>query len=256
MQQTVTEERWFTQLGGAERAKMRLYCFPYAGGSSNVFRRWSLYLPPSVQVVPVELAGHGKRLQEVPEKNLRKIVENMVTDIGPKLQPPFAFFGHSMGALIAYELTRSLRRYGMTMPAHLYVSAHLAPHAPPKREPIYNLPEKDFLSRLQDINGTPNQVLENKELRELFLPILRSDFQVCETYQYEDNLTLDQPITAFCGEQDKDVRPEDMDGWRNHTLSTFKLLTVPGDHFFLHSHEERFFYVLGEELNLLLNYCD
>ncbi len=247
-----TKEKWLVPLVKKTDAKLHLYCFPYAGGSSNIFRSWPVHVPPGVNVIPVELPGHGKRLMEKPIDDLVELVEKMGAAIGASLREPFAFYGHSMGALLAFELARFLRRHGLALPMHLFVSAHVAPHIVSQRDPIYNLPEQEFVGRLRDLDGTPPEVLDNKELRELFLPIIRSDFQVCETYNYRDSLTLDCPITAFCGEDDGDVASREMEEWRKHTLSTFQLKTIPGGHFFLHSNEERFMYILREELKKVL----
>jgi len=248
----VTENKWLVQLDSSASANLHLYCFPYAGGSSNIFRRWPLYVPPKVKVIPVELPGHGKRLTEEPITDLAHIVEEMGVSIGEELRAPFAFYGHSMGALLAFELTRYLGHHALPLPRHLFVSAHLAPHNSSDREVIYDLPENDFVRRIRDMNGTPAEVLENKELRDLFLPLLRADFRVCETYSYLDHPTLDIPITAFCGEDDADVTPSGMQEWRNHTLESFQLQIVPGGHFFIHSEEQKFHHILREKIYKLL----
>ena len=250
---TEAKNEWFVQLSKSTEAKLYLYCFPFAGGSSNVFRRWPLFVPAGVEVVPVEIPGHGKRLQEQPFSNLFELVEKMGAEIGAMLRQPFAFLGHSMGALLAFELTRFLRRQKLPMPRQLFVSAHVAPHTPSLREPIYGLPEKEFIARLQEINGTPQQVLQNDELRALFLPILRSDFKLCETYEYKESLTFDFPITAFCGDADADVEPQHMEAWSTHTMSMFNMHVVSGDHFFIQSAEQEFFHILRKELNTLIN---
>ena len=249
---TAAENKWLVQLENSKSADLYLYCFPYAGGSSNAFRRWQLYVPPAVKVIPVELPGHGKRLLEAPIADLSLMVNEMGGAIGGKLREPFAFYGHSMGALLAFELSHHLGRHGLPLPKHLFVSAHLAPHNSANREAIYDLPETDVVRRIRDLNGTPTEVLENKELRELFLPLLRADFQVCETYTFHDRPTLSIPITAFCGEDDEDVTPSGMEEWRNHTLESFELNIVAGDHFFLNSEEQKFHHIFREKISKLL----
>ncbi len=252
MADTVAENKWLVRLDNSTNADLNLYCFPYAGGSSNIFRRWPLYVPPKVKVIPVELPGHGKRLTEAPITDLKDIVMEMGASFGSELREPFAFYGHSMGALLAFELTHYLGKHDLPLPRQLFVSAHLAPHKSADREVIYDLPEDDFVRQIHDLNGTPTEVLQNKELRDLFLPILRADFQVCETYNYHDHPTLDIPITAFCGEDDADVTPSGMEEWRNHTLESFQLEVVSGGHFFIHSEEQRFHHILREKIYKLL----
>ena len=249
---TAAENKWLVQLDNLTRADLNLYCFPYAGGSSNVFRRWPHYVPPGVRVIPVDLPGPGRRLTEAPITDLMDIVMEMGASIGGELCEPFAFYGHSMGALLAFELIHFLGEHALPKPKHLFVSAHLAPHKSADREIIYDLPENDFVERIRDLNGTPTEVLENKELRELFLPLLRADFQVCETYTFHDRPTLSIPITAFCGEDDEDVTPSGMEEWRNHTLESFELNIVAGDHFFLNSEEQKFHHIFREKISKLL----
>lgn len=217
------------------QASVRLFCFPYAGGSSVIFRSWSDSLPTTVEVCPIELPGRLTQMKSAPFTRLEPLVSAIGPVLLPYLDKPFAFFGHSMGGLVSFEVTRLLRReYGLS-PVHLFVSARRAPQIPNPNPPIHALPEPEFLLELRRLNGTPQAVLENTELMQLLIPILRADFAVLETYVYGPEPTLDCPITAFGGLQDQEVSRNEIQGWHAQTNSAFSLQMFKGDHFFLHS---------------------
>jgi len=177
-----------------------------------------------------------------------ELVEALAPVIAPLTGKPYALFGHSMGALISFELCRYMRRNGLASPEALFVSGHRAPHLPDLDPPIHNLPTADFLLELRDLNGTASEVFEHEELLELAIPGLRADFQVCETYAFTAEAPLDVPIVAFGGLSDSDVGKQDIDGWRIHTSSQFKLGMLPGDHFFINSARTILLQRLSQEL--------
>ncbi|MCA1852371.1 MAG: hypothetical protein LC647_08250 [Beggiatoa sp.] len=150
---------------------------------------------------------------------------------------PFAFFGHSMGALIGFELARQLRRQHGPSPVHLFVSGRGAPQIPPPEPPIHALPEPQFIAEVQHFNGTPTEVLQHPELMQLLIPTLRADFAVCETYTYTTDAPIDCSISAFGGLQDRKVSRERLEAWRDQSRASFSLCMFPGDHFFLHTAE-------------------
>jgi medium-chain acyl-[acyl-carrier-protein] hydrolase len=183
----------------------------------------------------IELPGHGLRLQEPAFDRLEPLVQNLAGAILPKLNLPFAFFGHSMGGLISFELARLLRRHDGRSPVHLLISGWRAPQVPNLNPPRYNLPEPAFITALQRLNGIPQAVLENSELMQLLLPTLRADFSVVETSSYLPELPLDCPITVFGGLDDPETSVDLLQAWQEQTSQTFRLSLLPGDHFFLHS---------------------
>lgn len=245
--------KWFTTFLPVDRAQLRLFCFHYAGGSSNTFRTWQQHMPDDIQIIGVELPGHGRRLSENCKTDLLELAENIAGELNEHLDIPFAFFGHSMGALLSFELTRLLRKFSLPMPQHLFLSAHKAPHLPRDSDPIYNLPESEFVRRLYELNGTPKAVLENAELRELFLPLLRSDFQVCETYNFTESLPLETPITVFGGRHDNEISLESLRAWEKHTTGSFQLHVCEGDHFFINNADESLLPKLVPQLNALVS---
>lgn len=216
------------------QANLRLFCFPYAGGGAASFRRWSDDLPTSIEVCPVELPGRGSGMRLTPFTRLLPLVQAIAQALLPYLDKPFAFFGHSMGALVSFELTRLLRReYGL-LPLHLFVSGRRAPQIPILEPPIHTLPEPAFLEELRRLNGTPQAVLENEELMQMLIPILKADFAVNETYVYTSEPAIECPITAFGGLQDVEVSYDHLEAWANQTSAFFSLQLLPGNHFFLH----------------------
>jgi medium-chain acyl-[acyl-carrier-protein] hydrolase len=185
---------------------------------------------------------------EKPDTSAQSLVEAAAEAITPYLDLPFAFFGHSMGALISFELARHLRRLHLPAPKHLFLSGRSAPH-PEIRDPVtYNLPVNEFAEELRRLNGTPREALENHELMELMIPLLRADFEICQTYSYTQEPPLDCPITAFGGLDDSDSTEQMIAAWREQTTSSFTLCMMPGDHFFMHSAQERILDVISQQL--------
>ncbi len=221
--------------GGGPAARVRLFCIPYAGGGASVFRRWPSGLPDDVDVCAIQLPGRETRLMERPCSSLVSLVGDLSEALAPHLDRPFALFGHSVGALIGFELARRLRRRDGRLPVHLFVSGCPAPQVRDTGPPIHGLPEPEFLDRLRRFNGTPPEVFQHRELMELVVPVLRADFALRETYELVAESPLECPISAFGGSDDRDVPLPQVEAWREHTRSTFHLHTLPGGHFFLHT---------------------
>jgi medium-chain acyl-[acyl-carrier-protein] hydrolase len=239
-------DSWISFRKPAPETRLRLFCFPYAGAGALIFRTWSDGLPADVEVCPVQLPGRGTRSSERPFTHLSTLVEALAEALAPLLDKPFAFFGHSLGALVSFELARRVRsRYGVN-PSRLFVSAGRAPQIPRRGPAIHTLPEKEFLAELRRLNGTPSELLEHRELMELMLPLLRADFALFETYVYASEPPLGCPISAFGGLQDRRVQDSDLEAWRTQTSKEFSLQMFPGDHFFLS--QPALLRVLAEEL--------
>ncbi len=235
------------------QAALRLFCFPYAGGNAQIYRQWAAALPATVEVCPVQLPGRGNRLQEAPFTKLTDVVQYVTAAIAPYLDKPLAFFGHSMGALISFELARSLRRTHNVEPVHLFVSGRRAPQIPRTRPAIDQLPEAELIAELRRLNGTPREVLANAELMQLMLPTIRADFAVVRSYEYNTEAPLNCPITALGGLQDEDVPREQLEGWREQTNAACTVRMFAGDHFFLHAAEPLLLRVLARDLQQLAN---
>ncbi|MDJ0697135.1 MAG: thioesterase II family protein [Mastigocoleus sp. MO_167.B18] len=217
-------------------ARVRLFCFHYAGGGTLSFRNWADDLFPGIEVYLIQLPGRERRLMESAFTRIEPLVKELKQAIIPYLEQPFALLGYSMGALLAFELARSLRRDRRKIsPEHLFVCARRAPQIPATKKPIHKLSDPEFLQELRRLGGTPDEILANKELMELFIPTLRADFAVLETYNYYDEPPLNFPITAFGGSEDTEASREELAAWSLQTGADFNLHILPGDHFFLNS---------------------
>jgi len=230
-------------------ARLRLYCFSYAGGSASMFHNWGAALNPEVEVCAVQLPGRGARLAEAPIATMQTLLQALVPVIARRNDRPFVFFGHSVGALVAFELTRYLRLHGMSLPIHLIVSGCQAPQfrSPPKG--YHQLKDDAFISVLREYNGTPEQVLENRELMDLLLPAIRADFSLAENYRYRGGPVLNLPITLFAGEHD-DIRAEgQVNGWSLETSQPLHTFWFDGGHFFVDTHRRQ----VLEQLDMALS---
>ncbi|HEX8708690.1 MAG TPA: alpha/beta fold hydrolase [Pyrinomonadaceae bacterium] len=243
--------KWVTCYRPNPRARIRLFCFPFAGGGALTFRLWHDRLPSTVEVCAVQLPGHGNRLSEPPFDRLEPLVEALVPALIPYLDRPFVFFGHSMGALIAFELSRRLRSEFVIGPKQLLVSGRAAPQIPEAERRTYDLPEPEFIEELRRLNGTPAEVLEHPELLNLMIPILRADFAICQNYVCSPQAPFSFPLTAFGGLEDEDVSRQDLEAWREQTNAEFKVQMFPGDHFFLQTVQPLLLEVISRELERL-----
>ncbi|MCC5661297.1 thioesterase II family protein [Nostoc sp. XA010] len=254
MTATLIHNSWFLSYKPKSQTQLRLFCFPYAGGGAANFSRWSDYLP-EIEVCPVQLPGRENRFHEQSFIQLSPLVETLAQVIYPYLDIPFAFFGHSMGALIAFELAQQLRSNYSLSPDHLFVSGRGAPQIPDREPPISQLPESEFIEELRCFNGTPESVLQNMELMQLMLPILRADFALCETYVYSNHKPLDCPISAFGGTEDSQVSHKALMAWQEMTNSRFALSSFPGNHFFINSARNFVLQAIVKDLTKVRNFA-
>jgi len=223
---------WLVRPQRRPDAKLRLFCFAYAGGSAWIFRPWAKQLSANIEVCAVELPGRGKRLAEPALTDLPSLIQILGPQLIPYLDLPFAFFGHSMGALIAFELSRWLRRSVQLSPLHFWASAARAPHLPVPPPFMHTLSDSGFTERLKHYQGTPLSVLNNPELIDLILPTLRADFTLLETYTHQPKAPFTFPITGLWGQQDTIVSKIDVVTWQVHT-SKFSIEAIAGNHFFM-----------------------
>ena len=230
---------------------LRLFCFPYAGGRNTIYRDWREHLPAGVEVRAVELPGRGRRLSEPLRTDIAALAADAAEVMSPELDRPFALFGHSMGALIAFELARHFEMCG-GMLRRLYVSGRRAPHLPDPDPPTYALPEPEFVDELRRLAGTPAEFFEHVELMRVMLPIIRADFQAVQTYRYLPGPLLRCPIVAFGGTADHRTGEAPVGSWREQTSAAFAAHMVPGDHFFLQSNRALLLSLLAADLRAAL----
>ncbi|MET9686094.1 thioesterase II family protein [Streptomyces coeruleorubidus] len=214
---------------------VRLFCLPYAGGGASAYAAWPALFPDDVEVCPVELPGRLTRWSDNAFERAEPLVEALATALAGELDVPYALFGHSMGALLAFELARALRGRGADEPRVLFVSGGPAPQLPRRQPPIHDEPDDVVVARLRDLGAVPEDVYAEPELLELLMPTIRADFSVVETYVHRPEPPLGCPVVAFAGTEDQEVPPELVAPWHEQTTGGFTRHVLPGDHFFLHS---------------------
>jgi medium-chain acyl-[acyl-carrier-protein] hydrolase len=224
--------------GSAEHVRMRLFCFHYAGATASIFRSWQAALPKEVEVVAVQLPGREYRLAEPLLTDMKEIAPAVAEILPPLLDKPYVFFGHSMGVLLGFDVIRILRAQGLRQPELLIASGRNAPQFRWRDAGLQELPDDEFIAAVRDYNGTPEALLSDESLRELWLPRLRADLTVSGTYEYVDQRPLDCPVVVLVGEEDSLVTEPGLQGWFTQTTGDVQFFHYPGNHFFLHSAEQ------------------
>ncbi|MGQ9633512.1 MAG: alpha/beta fold hydrolase [Bryobacteraceae bacterium] len=243
---------WFPTVAGSGEAAMRLFCFPFAGGGTTAFRGWAEALPQGVALCPVRLPGRESRLAEPPFRDLTALVAALAQAIPPYLDRPFAFYGHSMGAVVSFELIRLLIAKGLSGPVALFVSGARAPHLRKDWVPPPEPSEKDFLHELERLEGIPPGLRQSKDLLAVVLPALRADATLYRNYVYPGPVPLDCPVFAYGGREDPNIRPEHLEAWQQETSGPVRVRLFPGGHFFIQTAQREFLTALAEDLSAVL----
>lgn len=242
-------ERWILRPQPRENAALRLVCFPYAGGSPAAFHGWGELLPPAVEVWLVRLPGRERRLREPPATDLAPLADELAAMLAPRLGGTFALFGHSLGASIAYEVAARLTEVDGTPPVHLAISARLPPGERPDLPDMHELDDERFLEMMdRRFDAIPPAIREDDDLRALYLPILRADARMLETYVPRSGPPLGCSVSAYGGSEDPEVSAEQLDRWRAVTTGGFVRHQFPGQHFFINDERTRVVRTLGDEL--------
>lgn len=226
---------WIKIYGGTQQPQFRLICFPYAGGGASIYGGWSKFLPDSFQICALQLPGREDRISEKPIDAMDDLIQAFHLSISSLLKQPFAFFGHSMGALIAYEYSLYLDDKHGIAPNHLFVSARRPPQIPNTRSPIHRQGKEEFLRSVKRLGGTPDELLNHEEMLALMIPLLRSDFALSENYQPNPVRHLRCPITVFGGDTDSEAPVGDLERWKEISIGSFRKQIYSGGHFFIHS---------------------
>ncbi|MEO6504014.1 MAG: alpha/beta fold hydrolase [Jatrophihabitantaceae bacterium] len=230
-----TDEPWFTD-GANPAGAMRLFLFPFAGGNANTFRPWQELLGPRLELRVAQLPGRGVRLFDPPMTDMDELVARLTRAVTGLADRPFAFFGHSLGALVAFEVARQLRRAGRPEPISLWVSGAEGPQTRVVRRQLHTMADAELIAALADYNGTPPEMLADQELMQLVLPGLRADFALNERYVYRPEPALDLPIHLLLGDQDPYVEAELASGWSLESSRPVRRHLFAGHHFFLDEH--------------------
>jgi medium-chain acyl-[acyl-carrier-protein] hydrolase len=247
---------WIVTTVANPRARLRLFCVPHAGSGASAYARWAHALPTDVEVCAIQMPGREGRLREPPLTRWDDVRDALAEALRPRTDKPFALFGHSLGALVAFELASRFSGDRSRPFTHLFVSGCRAAHLPLDEAPIHHLPAEELVRELQRSRGTPDEVFESRELLDHFLPTLRADLCLYESYETrtarpEDALPV--PISAYGGLEDDRVPAPALQAWRAHTTAAFRHVMFSGGHFFLKEHRAAVLSQLSAELRALVS---
>lgn len=230
---------WLQRFTPRPNARARLFCFPHAGVGAAVYRQWPAGLPMDLEVCAIQLPGRANRLQEPPIASIPALVQALLPALQPHLDLPFAFFGHSMGAVLSSEVARALHEARGPVPRHLFVSGRRPPHWPNPDPLLHTLPDDAFVAQInQRYGGIPAELLEHADLMELLLPCLRADIAALEKHKPSARPPLPVPLSVFGGTEDRLTPREHLDGWRGETTGAFRVRVFPGGHFYLEARRD------------------
>lgn len=221
--------------------KIILFCFPYAGGSATIYIKWRTYLSSHIDLVPVEFAGRGRRINEPFYESMSDALDDLYDKVKPYLMEyKFAFFGHSMGGVFVYELCKKIKENEGKDPIHVFVSGRYPPHINKSEQMLHLLPDDKFKDAIIKIGGTPSSVFENPELSEIFIPILKADYRLIERYEYaESNFRFNCGLTVFNGRSDKIATSDEILEWQKYTTANLNIYDFEGAHFFIYNNTNR-----------------
>jgi medium-chain acyl-[acyl-carrier-protein] hydrolase len=227
---------WYRPRGAVATPRLRLFCFPYAGGWPSVFRSWVAQLPDDVELVAIRMPGRESRFAERPYSDWSSLTNDVADALRPLLDVPFVLFGHSFGGMLAYETARVLVGRGTAALEALIVSGCRCPLVRPATRAPYDAPSDALWMWLEEIDGTPAEILENSQLRALTERTLRADLKLADAWTGGADI-VDLPIISFGGAEDYIVPRQDIEGWRDFTARTYRHVEFAGGHFFIHTLE-------------------
>ena len=230
--------------------KIKLFCIPYAGGSSQMYKSWSSYLDEAIELYPIELAGKGRRISEVPYKNMEEAVDDvyqiMKEEIGDS---EYAVFGHSMGTIIVYELLHKLRRDKKKSPIHAFFSGRYPPYVEKKLTRFSDISEEEIIDNMKEMGGTPQRIFENREFLDFFISIIRNDYRLCEQYVCRhDGEKICCDITVLSGKQDTGISEDDLKRWGDCTTKSSTVYEFDGGHFFINDRKKEIINIINHTL--------
>ena len=244
----MSKNNWFLTPQARPNAKMRIICFPYAGGNASTFSHWASQLPDDIELVAAQYPGRTSRIFEPMHNKMDDLVADLITAIPKYLDKPYILFGHSLGSRVAFELMYQINMLSMPKPKHFIASGSRGPQYLSSNGSIYHLKDEEFINESRGLNGTPQAVLDNKELMDLFLPMLKADFEIADKYCYNKNETFNCPISVLGGEEDFDISLSKLNGWGDHFTTDVDIHMLPGNHFFIDSNKE----MVLEKLNTII----
>jgi medium-chain acyl-[acyl-carrier-protein] hydrolase len=229
---------WLPPFDPTTPSRLRLFCVPFAGGGAGIYRTWPMKMGPEIQALALQLPGRERRMREAPYTAMGPLIDDLAAGLRPLLDRPWALFGHSLGGAIAYELALRLQAEGYA-PEHLFVSARRSPDLPLPHPPLFALPDDRLVAETERHYGPlPAMLKQHPSLLATFLPTMRADFQLLDTWRPTQGQQLHCPITGIAGDQDHAIPPETLQGWARCTRGPFQLHVLPGGHFFVRDSDQ------------------
>ncbi|HEY6922794.1 MAG TPA: thioesterase domain-containing protein [Steroidobacteraceae bacterium] len=242
--------KWFLISRPKPLARYRLFCFPYAGGSASAFLSWEDLLPPQIELVGIQAPGRANRLDEGLLTSVVELAEQLAGVIPPMLDRPYLTYGHSMGSAVSFELLHLLKQRGLPLPRRFFGAARQAPHIPRRIAPFYDFPLREFIIELKRFGGTPDAVLENAELMEMLVPMLRTELRAAYAYHRDPEVKLECDVSVFGGARDEIVLQEELSGWQEHFLRRMDFRLFESGHFFLEDNKDQVVRAICESIGL------
>ena len=225
---------------------INIFCLPFAGGSKYSYHGYVKQAPASVRLIPLDLPGRGARAEEALLTDLHRMVDDVMGQIRDRLTHPFAFYGHSMGALLAYLVAKRIAAEGLPQPLHLFLTGRGAPSQPETDPPRHLLPRREFMEKLRELGGSPTELLENEELMGHFEPILRADFKALDTFRYQASAPLEIPICVMIGTHEK-ITYAQAQSWQQETILPITVRQLAGNHFFIFDYEAEIVHMMAKK---------
>jgi surfactin synthase thioesterase subunit len=243
--------RWIVRAHAVAEPALRLLCFHHAGGTASSFREWAADVPGEVEVCAIQLPGRESRFGEPLIADMPTLLAPLSQAVSPLLDRPYVLFGHSLGALVAFELARQVRRNGIRQPRHLFAAGRIAPHLRDATRSLHTLADDALVERLvQRYDAIPEEVRSEPELMELLIPVIRADLTIIGTYDYQEEAPLACPITVLGGTDDRSTSRDQLAAWQEHTAGSCKVHVLDGDHFFIRSQRPALMRLITQELRL------
>lgn len=239
---------WFRTVGREQRPALTLVCLPHSGGPASMFKSWKTQLALPIEVLAVQYPGHEGRWASPLCREAVEIVEPLAAAFVERVTGPFAVFGHSLGALLAFDLVRTVRQRCGREPLHLFVSGSRAPHTADRRRPVHTKSDAELLAHLRALGGVSDELLEHPDLVAAILLRVRLGTQMYEAYTCVPDAPLQCPLTVLAGEQDSVVDADQLGGWAAHTTGPFELAWLPGGHFFVSTAPERVLSIVSRKV--------
>ena len=248
---TKSNNKWFVRSPGVSRVsapRLRMFCFPYAGGSASTYMQWGKKVANDIEVLAVQLPGRANRLAEQPYDDMNSLIAALLPNFLEYIDRPYVMFGHSLGSRIAFQLMVECRNQQRRMPEHFFASGSRAAHRPCSDNSLHGLNDDQLKKKLFSLNGTPTAILENDEMMRLCMPFLRADFKIAGNYRAQVE-KINCPVTVFGGYEDPDISQADLWEWAALFAKTEDVHLFRGGHFFVETHQDS----VLEKVNLTIN---